>query len=84
MNNSDSTCGILRLRLLTERGENMPEAVLKEDFSLENEVDSELTLEELLEDFNDEGFDDTDLDGEEWGPLDPDAVFQRRPKKKKK
>ena len=43
-----------------------------------------MTLEELLEDFNDEGFDDTDLDGEEWGPLDPDAVFQRRPKKKKK
>ena len=60
----------------------MPKAVLKEDFSLENEVDPELTLEELLEDFNDEGFDDTDLDGEEWGPLDPDAVFQKRPKKK--
>lgn len=84
MNNSDSDCGILRLRLLTERGENMPEAVLKEDFSWENEVDPELTLEELLEDFNDDGFDDTDLDGAEWGPLDPDAVFQRRPKKKKK
>ena len=84
MNNSGSNCGILRLRLLTERGENMPEAVLKEDFSWENEVDPELTLEELLEDFNDEGFDDTDLDGEEWEPLDPDAVFQRRPKKKKK
>ncbi len=84
MNNSRSNCGILRLRLLTERGENMPEAVLKEDFSWENEVDLELTLEELLEDFNDDGFDDTGLDGEEWGPLDPDAVFQRRPKKKKK
>ena len=62
----------------------MPEAVPKENFSLENEVDAELKLEELLEDFNDEGFDDTDLDGEEWGPLDPDAVFQKRPKKKKK
>ena len=62
----------------------MPEAVLKEDFSLENEVNPELTLEGLLEEFNDNGFDDTDLDGEEWGPLDPDAVFQRRPKKKKK
>ena len=84
MNNSDSDCGILRLRLLTERGENMPEAVLKEDFSWENEVDPELTLEELLEEFNDDGFDDTDRDGEVWGPLDPDAVFQRRPKKKKK
>ena len=62
----------------------MPEAVLKDDFSLENEEDLELTLEELLEDFNDEEFDDSDLDGEEWGPLDPDSVFQRRPKKKKK
>ena len=64
MNNSDSACGILQLRLLTERGENMPEAVPKENFSLENEVDAELTLEELLEDFNDEGFDESDLDGE--------------------
>lgn len=62
----------------------MPEAVLKEDFSLENEAEPELMLEELLEDFNDDEFDDTDLDGEEWGPLDPDAVFQKRPKKKKK
>ena len=62
----------------------MPEAVPKENFSLENEVDSELTLEELLEDFNDDEFYNTDLDGAEWGPLDPDAVFQRRPKKKKK
>ena len=62
----------------------MPEAVLKEDFSLENEVDPELTLEELLEDFNDDEFYNTDLDGAEWGPLDPDAVFQKRPKKKKK
>ena len=42
----------------------MPEAVPKENFSLENEVDAELTLEELLEDFNDEGFDESDLDGE--------------------